>query len=78
MKLSELITYRFAPNVGNADRVFRVFSGLTLAVIPWTSIVSVPDWAAIAMTVAGVAWFITGVVSRCGIYYLLGLSTRNV
>jgi len=37
MKLSKLIKYKFDPNVGTADRIFRVVSGASLAALPWTS-----------------------------------------
>ena len=77
MQLPQLITYRFAPNVGPFDRVFRLLSGAALAALSWIGIISPPLWLAIALTVFGVAWFMTGALSRCGMYYLLGFSTRS-
>jgi uncharacterized membrane protein HdeD (DUF308 family) len=76
VQLSKLITYSFDPNVGSADRLFRILSGLALAISPWIFF-AVPFWATVLLTVFGVAWFITGVVSRCGMYYLLGLSSTK-
>ena len=73
MKIFKLITYTFDRNVGPKDRIFRILSGLTLAATPWIS--GAPQVLTIVLTVAGLAWFMTGVVSRCGAYYLLGLST---
>lgn len=73
MNVRELVTYSFTENVGRADRVFRVLSGLAVAVAGW--LLRVPLWASIAMTGAGLAWLLTGVVSRCGVYYLLGFTT---
>jgi len=75
MKLSELLTYSFDRNVGLLDRVFRIVSGALLAIAPWTSMLSPPAWASILLSVAGIAWQITGVVSRCGMYYMFGRST---
>lgn len=73
MNLRELVTYSFSENVGRADRVFRVLSGLAAAGAGWLP--RVPLWTSIAMTAAGLAWLLTGVVSRCGVYYLLGFTT---
>ena len=77
MKLSKLLTYSFNQNVGQPDRVFRILSGLALAALPWVGVLSLPSWGSVVMTVFGIAWFMTGVVSRCGMYYLLGYSTRK-
>jgi Protein of unknown function (DUF2892) len=73
MELGKLMTLRFARNVGGPDRVARLVSGAGLAVAGWAF--DVPTGAAIAMTVGGVMWLATGVLSKCSIYYLLGYST---
>lgn len=78
MQLSRLFTYSFGPNVGPIDRIFRVISGAAMAILPWTGYLAMPAWAAIVLTGFGIAWFMTGVVSRCGMYYMLGLSTKKV
>lgn len=75
MKLSRLLTYSFEPNVGSLDRVFRIVSGALLAIAPWTTIVSMPYWVSVLVSAFGIAWLITGIVSRCGLYYTFGLST---
>ena len=49
MQLSQLITYRFAPNVGAFDRVFRLLSGATLAALPWIGVISIPTWLGVAL-----------------------------
>lgn len=76
MKIRELITYSFAKNVGPADRVFRIVSGVGLATAVW--LINAPLAATIALLLAGVGWAATGVLSRCSVYYLLGYSTCPV
>ncbi len=78
MKISKLFTYSFDPNVGPIDRVFRIISGAALAIVPWIGVIAMPQVAAIVMTLFGIAWFMTGAVSRCGMYYMLGLSSKKV
>lgn len=50
-------------------------SGLALAIIPW--MIGLPLGIGIVLTIGGIAWFGTGVVSRCGAYYIFGHSTRK-
>ncbi|MEM9073735.1 MAG: DUF2892 domain-containing protein [Myxococcota bacterium] len=76
MELKKLVTYSFAPNVGTADRIGRVVVGGVVASAGlWATL---PFWAVIATAVSGGAWALTGIVSRCGMYYLLGHSTCPV
>ncbi len=75
MEISKLLTYSFSKNVGPKDRVFRIISGITIAVIPL--FITVTKSISILLLIAGLAWMATGIVSRCGAYYLLGLSTRK-
>lgn len=77
MDLKKLLTLTFDKNVGAADRVFRLLSGLALLaaglILGWIS--AVPGWAAAAISVAGIMWVATGALSRCSIYYLIGYSS---
>jgi len=75
MKFSRLLTYSFEPNVGSLDRVFRIISGALIAIAPWTTMVPLPSLASVIISAVGVAWLITGLVSRCGMYYTFGFST---
>ncbi len=77
MQVSRLFTYCFDPNVGPFDRVFRIVSGLVLAAFPFFTSMALPVWLNVVLTAFGLAWFLTGAVSRCGMYYLLNLSTRK-
>ena len=75
MQLSKLITYSFSPNVGPVDRNFRVISGLALIIAPWF-FPGLPDALALGLSIFGLAWLMTGALSRCGFYYLFGWTTR--
>ena len=77
MQVSRLFNYSFDPNVGTFDRVFRIFSGLALAAFPFFTSMAIPMWLTAVLAAFGLAWFLTGAVSRCGMYYVLGLSTRK-
>ena len=76
MQIARLVTYTFDANVGSKDRIFRIASGAALGVAPW--LFNLPFVVQVAATVAGAAWLMTGVVSRCGLYYLLGHTTCPV
>lgn len=73
MTLKRLFTYSFDPNVGALDRFARITSGLALIAVP--SLIGAPGWGVILLGAAGLAWAATGVLSRCGVYYLFGVST---
>lgn len=76
MNLKRLVTLAFEKNVGTGDRIFRLVSGLSLAVGPWC--ISLPLAATIPLSVLGAMWTLTGVLSKCSIYYALGFSTCPV
>lgn len=73
MNVKELVTYSFARNVGPRDRALRIATGLALGGAAW--FIGAPPWAAVALTIVGVMWTLTGVVGRCALYYMLGYST---
>lgn len=74
ISLRKLATYSFSCNVGTLDRVVRVIAGVAMALVG--VIVFDNLGVRVAACVTGMAIGLTGVVSRCGIYYLLGTSTR--
>jgi Protein of unknown function (DUF2892) len=73
MNAKKLLTLSFDKNVGPRDRVFRLASGAATASVGW--LLQAPPGVAIGLSIAGAAWVATGVLSRCSIYYLLGVST---
>ncbi len=73
MDLTKLVTLGFDKNVGSADRVSRLLSGGALGAAGWYF--DLPLWASIPMTVLGVMWTATGLLSKCSIYYALEYST---
>ena len=76
MELKRLVTLTFDKNVGTGDRIFRLASGLALAIGPW--LVALPLAASLPLSVLGAMWMLTGLLSKCSIYYLLGYSTGPV
>lgn len=76
MDVKRLLTLTFDKNVGTLDRTLRLASGAALTGAGWYF--ALPIWASIPMSVFGLMWFLTGVLSRCSIYYLLGYSTCPV
>jgi amino acid transporter len=76
MELKRLVTLSFDRNVGTADRIFRLVSGAGLAAAGW--FFTLPTLASAGLSVLGIMWFATGVLSKCSIYYLLGYSSCPV
>lgn len=76
MDAKKLLTLTFDKNVGTLDRILRLASGAALTGVGWYA--ALPLWAAIPMSLFGLMWFLTGVLSKCSIYYLLGYSTGPV
>lgn len=76
MDVKKLVTLRFAKNVGTLDRVHRLLAGAGVASAGWYF--ALPLWEALALSAFGTMWFLTGVLSKCSIYYALGYSTCPV
>lgn len=73
MDLKRLLAPSFDKNVGPTDRVLGLVSGAALALAGFA--LHAPTWARAALVVFGLMWTLTGVLSRCTIYYALGRST---
>jgi hypothetical protein len=73
MDLTKLLTMRFDRNVGTADRVARVAGGAAVMAAGW--LLAVPAGYGIATTVFGFMTALSGLASRCTIYYALGYSS---
>jgi len=73
MKLGKLVTYSFDKNVGRLDRMARIALGAGLVALAWLA--NSPPGFKYAIGVAGVMTLATGLVSRCALYYMLGVST---
>ncbi len=76
MEIRKLVTLSFDRNVGSTDRLLRLLSGGALVGSSFHP--ALPLWTAILLGIAGGAWTLTGVLSKCSIYYLLGRSTCPV
>lgn len=57
-------------NVGDTDRLLRIFAGLVL--ILWALLASGPTWAWV-----GIVPLLTGVLNFCPAYTLLGINTNK-
>jgi len=61
------------PNEGKIDRSIRIILGIILLGLAALSLTGVAQIVAI---VVGVAALITGVIGFCGLYKILGISTK--
>lgn len=64
-------------NVGTWDRFLRVVAGIVLAALLVTGTLSLGSGLGIAAAVASAILIITGAVSFCPAYGILGLRTRS-
>lgn len=60
-------------NVGTIDKVIRVLFAIVVAILYFTGTIS--GTLAIVLGIAAIAMIITSMVSFCGLYALLGIST---
>ncbi|MEE9313009.1 MAG: DUF2892 domain-containing protein [Rhizobiaceae bacterium] len=65
-------------NVGSADRIFRIILGAVLIGLPLLGMVAAPSSTlGIVMMAAGAIALVTGFVSFCPLYRIIGASTRS-
>ena len=60
-------------NVGNVDRIIRILAAIIMAVLYFTGIVS--GTLGIVLLVAAVVFLLTGFMSFCALYPILGINT---
>jgi len=60
-------------NIGTIDKVIRILVAVAIAVLFFTNVIT--GTMGIVLMVLGAIFLITGLVSICPIYLLLGLST---
>ncbi len=64
-------------NVGSADRMLRIIIGAILILLPLLGVVvSASSTLGIASMVVGMVLVVTGFVSFCPLYRIIGASTR--
>ncbi len=64
-------------NVGTWDRILRVIAGGVLVVLLLTGVLNIGTGIGIAAAIAAAILIVTGAVSFCPAYGLLGLRTRS-
>ena len=68
----------FIANVGSLDRIARIIIGAALILLPLLGLVaSAASALGIVMIVAGAVLVVTGFVSFCPLYRIIGASTRT-
>ena len=62
-------------NVGNADRIIRILAAVAVAVLLLTG--TVTGTLALILGIVAAIFLVTGFVSVCPLYMLLGISTKK-
>ena len=62
-------------NVGNTDRIIRLVAALAIAALLFTGTIAPSSSLGLILAVAGGVFLLTGLLSWCGIYQLVGLSS---
>jgi Protein of unknown function (DUF2892) len=62
-------------NMGLVDRVIRILLAIVIAILYFTNVMQ--GTVALILGVVAVVMLLTGVISFCPLYALLGLSTRR-
>ena len=64
-------------NVGSADRMLRIIIGALLILLPLLgAVASASSTLGIIMMIAGAVLVVTGFISFCPLYRIIGASTR--
>ncbi len=63
------------PNEGGADRLIRIIAGIVLFMLGWGILKN--NLLGIIFDILGVILFVTGITGFCGLYKLLGISTKK-
>jgi uncharacterized membrane protein len=72
-RLFDKINEQMKTNVGSVDKVIRVIIALAIGVLIFTDVLT--GTLAVVLGVFAVILVLTSLVSRCGLYYLFGVST---
>lgn len=62
-------------NEGGADRLIRIIAGVVLFMLGWGILKN--NILGIIFDILGVILFVTGITGFCGLYKLLGISTKK-
>ncbi|MCJ7496945.1 MAG: DUF2892 domain-containing protein [candidate division Zixibacteria bacterium] len=62
-------------NEGGADRLIRIIAGVVLFMLGWGILKN--NLLGIIFDILGVILFVTGITGFCGLYKLLGISTKK-
>ena len=62
-------------NEGGADRLIRIIAGVVLFMLGWGILKN--NLLGIILDILGIILFVTGITGFCGIYKLLGISTKK-
>lgn len=63
------------PNMGSADRAIRITVAILIGILYFTGKIS--GTLAIVLGIVAVIFLVTGFVSTCQLYKILGISTRK-
>ncbi|MFQ5632286.1 MAG: DUF2892 domain-containing protein [bacterium] len=64
-------------NVGQLDRILRILSGVILIAVPFFGVIDKTRMLGIGSIVVGAVLILTGFISFCPAYALVGVRTRT-
>jgi len=62
-------------NVGLTDKIVRIIIGAGIIYCIMTDIIMLSGWVEVVLIIIGAVLITTGLLSRCPLYYILGLKT---